>query len=135
MDRLRTGEHISPALRTVRLILRLPRWLKRLQATLLRWLSRPRGRNDAWAALLEVFHPKSAREERELVVRREAYRAAWHGAWRAEGLDLVLTAPHALPAMPAAPKASDKATLVSANYGFLYNVVCTRSRAHTRNDS
>ena len=49
--------------------------------------------------------------------------------------DLVLTAPHALPAMPAAPKVSDKATLVSANYGFLYNVVCTRSRAHTRNDS
>ncbi|KAI0746876.1 amidase signature enzyme [Daedaleopsis nitida] len=120
---LRTGERISPALRTVRTLLRLPRWFKRLHATLLRWLSRPLGRNDAWAALLEVFHPKSAREERALVCEREAYRAAWHAAWTREGLDFVLTAPHALPAVPADPSASDRATLVSANYAFLYNVL------------
>ena len=120
---LRPGEHISPALRTVRTILRLPHWFKRLHAALLRWLSRPRGRNDAWAALLEVFHPKSAREERKLVVERDAYRAAWHEAWRREGLDFVLAPPHAMPAMPVDPAASDRATLVSANYSFLYNVV------------
>ena len=123
MNRLRSGEYISPALRTVRVILRLPLWLKRFQARCLRWFSRPWGRNDAWAALLEVMHPKTTLAERELVVQREAYRAAWHEAWRREGLDFVLTPPHALPAMPVAPSASDTATLVSANYAFLYNVV------------
>ena len=127
MNRLRTGEYISPALRTVRLILRLPLWLKRFQARCLRWFSRPWGRNDAWAALLEVMHPKTTLAERELVVQREAYRAAWHEAWRREGLDFVLTPPHALPAMPVAPSASDTATLVSANYAFLYNVVSAPS--------
>ncbi len=123
MEHLRAGEHISPAIRTVRTILRLPLWFKKLHATFLRWFSRPRGRNDAWASLLEVFHPKTAFQERKLVVQREAYRAAWHEAWRTEGLDFVLTVPHALPAVPTDPKASDKATLVSANYAFLYNVV------------
>ncbi|TBU28525.1 amidase signature enzyme [Dichomitus squalens] len=122
-DPLRSGEYISPALRTVRLILRLPLWLKKLQATLLRWFSRPWGRNDAWASLTEVFHPKTALEERRLVVALEAYKAAWHEAWKRERLDFVLTAPHALPAVPRDPKASDKATLVSANYAFLYNVL------------
>ncbi|KAI1798123.1 amidase signature enzyme [Ganoderma leucocontextum] len=120
---LRTGEFISPALRTVRLILSLPLWLKRLQAMLLRWFSRPRGRNDAWASLIEIFHPRSVLEERKLVVEREAYKAAWHQAWRREGLDFVLTVPHALPAVPRDPKASDRATLVSANYAFLYNTL------------
>ncbi|TFK90340.1 amidase signature enzyme [Polyporus arcularius HHB13444] len=123
MAPLRAGEHISPAVRTVRTILRLPLWLKKLHAKLLRWLSRPLGRNDAWASLLEVFHPKSALEERRLVVEREAYRATWHEAWNREGLDFVLTVPHALPAVPTDPKASDRATLVSANYAFLYNVL------------
>ena len=123
MAPLRAGEFISPALRTVRTILRLPLWLKKVHATLLRWLSRPRGRNNAWASLLEVFHPKSTLEERRLVVEREAYRAAWHEAWNREGLDFVLTVPHALPAVPTDPRASDRATLVSANYAFLYNVV------------
>ena len=122
-DPLRSGEYISPALRTVRLILRLPLWLKKFQATLLRWFSRPWGRNDAWASLIEVFDPRTALEERKLIVEREAYKAAWHEAWKREGLDFVLTAPHALPAVPRDPKASDKATLVSANYAFLYNTV------------
>ena len=120
---LRTGEFISPALRTVRLILRLPLWLKKLQATFLRWFSRPRGRNDAWASLIEAFHPKSALDERKLVVARETYKAAWHAAWKREGLDFVLTVPHALPAVPRDPRASDRATLVSADYAFLFNIV------------
>nr|VWO95981.1 Protein kinase domain-containing protein [Ganoderma boninense] len=120
---LRTGEFISPALRTVRLILSLPLWVKKVQAKLLRWFSRPWGRNDAWASLIEVFHPKSTLDERRLVVEREAYKAAWHEAWRREGLDFVLTVPHSLPAVPRDPRASDRATLVSANYAFMYNVL------------
>ncbi|KAH9852547.1 amidase signature enzyme [Lenzites betulinus] len=119
----RLGEFVGPALLTVRFILRLPLWLKRLNATFLRWFSRPWGRNEAWAALLEVFHPRTAYEERALVVERDAYRAAWFDAWRDAKLDLLLTVPHALPAVPMDPKASDKATLVSAGYAFLYNVL------------
>ncbi|KAI0372038.1 amidase signature enzyme [Pilatotrama ljubarskyi] len=122
----RLGEYINPALLTVRFMLRLPLWLKKLNAAFLRWFSRPWGRNDAWASLLEIFHPRTALEERRLIVERDAYRAAWHEAWRREGLDLLLTVPHALPAIPKEPVASDKATLVSANYAFLYNVLdCT----------
>ncbi|KAL1943928.1 hypothetical protein VTO73DRAFT_3746 [Trametes versicolor] len=122
----RLGEYVNPALLTVRLMLRLPLWLKRFNATLLRWFSRPWGRNDAWASLLEVFHPRTAYEERRLVIERDAYCAAWHDAWQRADLDLLLTVPHALPAISREPKASDKATLVSANYSFLYNVLdCT----------
>ena len=94
-----------------------------MQATLLRWFSRPWGRNDTWASLVEVFHPKSTLDERRLVVERAAYKAAWHEAWRREGPDFVLTVPHALPAVPRDPRASDRATLVSANYAFMYNIV------------
>lgn len=119
----RLGEFVNPALLTVRLMLRLPLWLKRFNATLLRWFSRPWRRNDAWASLLEVFHPRTAYEERRLTIERDAYRAAWHDAWQSAGLDLLLTVPHALPAISREPVASDKATLVSANYAFLYNVV------------
>ncbi|KAI8986893.1 amidase signature enzyme [Trametes punicea] len=119
----RSGEFVNPALLTVRFILRLPLWLKKIQATFLRWFSRPRGRNESWASLLEIFHPRTALQERKLVVQRDAYRAAWHDAWHEQGLDLLLTVPHALPAMPKDPAASDQATLVSANYAFLYNIL------------
>ncbi|KAH9896951.1 amidase signature enzyme [Cubamyces lactineus] len=118
-----SGEFVSPALLTVRLILRLPLWFKKLQATFLRWFSRPWGRNDSWASLVEIFHPRTALEERKLIVERAAYRQAWHDAWHREGFDLVLTVPHALPAIPKEPEASSKATLVAANYAFLYNVL------------
>ncbi|KAI0777764.1 amidase signature enzyme [Trametes elegans] len=126
LEARRSGEFVNSALLTVRFILRLPLWLKRLQATFTRWFSRPWGRNEAWASLLEVFHPCSPLEERRLILEREAYRAAWHEAWHRQGLDLLLTAPHALPAISKDPKASQQATLVSANYAFLYNVLdCT----------
>ena len=107
----------------MRLILRLPLWFKKLQAAFLRWFSRPWGRNDSWASLVEIFHPRTALEERKLIVERDAYRQAWHDAWHRDGLDLLLTVPHALPAMPKDPETSSKATLVAANYAFLYNVV------------
>ncbi|KAI0646387.1 amidase signature enzyme [Trametes meyenii] len=126
LESKRMGEYVNPALLTVRFLLQLPLWLKKLGAAFLRWFSRPQGRNDAWASLIEIFHPRSALEERKLVIERDAYRAAWHTAWHSAGLDLLLTVPHALPAVPKEPAASDKATLVSANYAFLYNVLdCT----------
>lgn len=122
-DQRRLGEYVGPALRTVQLMLALPRFLKRLNAWFLRWWSHPKGRNDGWANLLAVFHPSSGLEQRRLVERREEYKAAWHEAWRAADLDFMLTVPHALPVLPKEPSASAQATLVSANYAFLYNVV------------
>ncbi|OBZ77774.1 Fatty-acid amide hydrolase 1 [Grifola frondosa] len=122
-DPLRTFESISPAIRTVRFMLRLPLFEKKLAAMLLRWFSRPLGRNDAWAGLFEVLHSKSAAEERRLIVQREEHKAAWHAAMREQGLDFILTVPHALPPVPKEKTASNRATLVSANYAFLYNIL------------
>ena len=120
-SRLRTSEFISPALRTVRTMLLLPLFVKIIWAFLLRILSRPFGRNEAWASLLEVFHPKSVSEERSLISQRESYRAAWHRTWQEQNVDFVLTVPHALPPMPRGGSAT--ATLVSAEYAFLHNIV------------
>ena len=92
--------------------------MRRGAATLLRWLSRPSGRNDAWAELLECLGRSTAVEERALVVRRNAYRDAWHHAMHKQGVDFVLTVPHALPPMP--KDGTAVATLISANYAFLF---------------
>ncbi|EMD31870.1 hypothetical protein CERSUDRAFT_119146 [Gelatoporia subvermispora B] len=122
-SRLRTSEFISPALRTVRTMLLFPLFVKIIWAFLLRILSRPFGRNEAWASLLEGFHPKTVSEERNLISQRESYRAAWHRAWQEQNIDFVLTVPHALPPMPRGGSAT--ATLVSAEYAFLHNVLDT----------
>ena len=67
------------------------------------------------------MHPKSISEERMLVVQRDKYRAAWHERWADEGLDFVLTVPHALPALENG--SSEKVTLMSAGYTFIFNLV------------
>lgn len=100
VEPLRTFETLGPAIRTVRWLLQLPLFVKRLYAWALRTFSRPYGRNEVWASLLEGFHAKSASEVCGLVVRRDEYRAAWFEAMREQRLDFVLTLPHALPAMP-----------------------------------
>lgn len=97
---LRTFESLGPAVSTVRTLLQLPHFLKRFYAWILRTFSRPFGRNEAWASLVEGFHPKSASEQWKLTIEREEYRAAWHRAMRDQGVDFVLTVPHALPPMP-----------------------------------
>lgn len=130
---LRSGETINEAILTVRSLLQLPLFAKRLMATLLRYTSRPAGRNDNWASLVEVFHPKTATEERELVVQRDAYRAAWHRAMKSQGIDFVLTVPHSLPPIPKGK--TGVASLVSANYAFLYNVVSSSAILHFQNVS
>ena len=88
---------------------------------MLRWFSRPAGRNDAFADLLSCIEPSGATAERALIVRRNAYREAWHQAMRKQEVDFVLTVPHALPPMPLG--GTGTATLISANYAFVYNIV------------
>ncbi|KAH9926713.1 amidase signature enzyme [Fomitopsis serialis] len=117
----RSGETMNGAQRTVQMLLSLPLWVKRFLASMYRLLSRPEGRNDAWASLLESFHPRTIAEEREQVVAREAFKAAWHEAWQDQGVDFVLIVPHAIPPVPRG--GTGTATLVSASYCFLFNIL------------
>jgi len=118
---LQSGENVNSAQSTVRRMLQLPLFVKLLYALILRFCSRPAGRNDAWASLIEVFHEKSTVEEHKLIIAKEAYKAEWHRARQEQGLDFVLTVPHALPPVPLG--GSGTATLVSAGYTFLYNIL------------
>lgn len=112
---------MSPTIGALLGAVKLPLFVKRGIASFLRWWSTPTGRNDDYADMLERFHPLTIAQEREAVVLREEYRARWAAALREQGTDFVLTVPHALPPMPKGQ--SGTATLVSANYVFLYNIV------------
>ena len=90
-------------------------------ANFLRFTSSPPGRNDVYADLFECMHPQSVAAERALYVQRDEYRQRWIDAMDEQGVDFVLTLQHALPPMPR--DGTGTATLVSANYCFLYNVV------------
>ena len=107
--------------RATQLLLGLPLWAKKFLACMYRLLSRPKGRNEPWAALIEVLHPKTVAEEHAQIAAREEFKAAWHQAWRDHGVDFVLTVPHAIPPIPRG--GTGTASLVSASYCFLFNIV------------
>ncbi|KAH9835238.1 amidase signature enzyme [Rhodofomes roseus] len=117
----RPGETMNGAQRSVQLMLSLPLWAKKFLASMYRLLSRPEGRNEAWATLLETIHPMTIAEEHVQTVAREAFKEAWHKAWRDQGIDFVLTVPHAIPPVPRG--GTGTATLVSASYCFLFNIL------------
>ena len=71
--------------------------------------------------LYGIMHSKTAVQDRELIVARDLYRAEWHKKWTEEGLDFVLTVPHAFPALENGT--SKQATLMSAGYTLIFNVV------------
>lgn len=96
-----------------------PRWVK----STLSWFYR--SQDPIGSDFLEIMNTKSVLEERELVVQRDEYRASWHRAWAEEELDFVLTVPHALPGMEHG--GTDKATLMSAGYTFIFNLVSPSS--------
>lgn len=114
-DAMCPSESISPAARSILGLLALPRFFKRILAYF------TRSSDPFSAALLDVMHPKSVVEERGLIARRDEYRAEWHEKWIEEGLDFVLSVPHALPALE--NDGQDKATLMSAGYAFLWSLV------------
>lgn len=60
-------------------------------------------------------------EERRLVHQRDLYRAKWHRQLIEEGIDFILTVPHALPALENG--GSERATLMSAGYTFIFSLV------------
>ncbi len=65
---------------------------------------------------------KTIVEERELILQRETLRDQWHQQWNSQGLDFVLTVTHPFPAL--ANGDGVKASLMSASYTFLFNLVC-----------
>ncbi|KAJ3558890.1 hypothetical protein NM688_g666 [Phlebia brevispora] len=118
---LRRGEVINPAISLLVNTCCLPSIVRNAVASYIRWFSRPAGRNDVFADLLACLGRSTASEERALIVRRDEYRDKWREAMRAQGIDFVMSVPHALPPMP--KDGTGVATLVSANYAFLYNIL------------
>jgi len=95
----------------------MPLFVKKFLAMITRSLTG----DEFLASLTESLHTKTAVEERALVVARDDYRARWHDAWKAEGLDFVLTVPHALPAIPAG--SAEKVTLFSVAPAMICNII------------
>ncbi|EGO03337.1 hypothetical protein SERLA73DRAFT_83265 [Serpula lacrymans var. lacrymans S7.3] len=114
---VRRTEKLDPVMLGIKTLLGLPLLVKKFLASLTRRFSN----DEVWASMLENLHKKSALEERALVVARDDYRAKWHEAWDAEGLDFVLTVPHSLPAIPNG--SAEKVSLVSASYMMLFNIL------------
>ncbi|KAF8841096.1 amidase signature enzyme [Paxillus ammoniavirescens] len=114
---LRKDEKLDPVLTGVRSLLRMPLFIKQCLAMWTRGLTG----DEVWASMLEKFHTKTSEEERALVIAREEYRARWHEAWEAEGLDFVLTVPHPLPAIPTGT--AEKVTLISCGYMMIFSIL------------
>lgn len=70
--------------------------------------------------LYDIMHSKTAVQDRDAIVARDVYRAEWHKKWTEEGLDFVLTVPHAFPALENG--SSEQTTLMSAGYTLLFNL-------------
>lgn len=118
---LSSGETINGAISSLLVAAKIPLMVKRFIANCLRWFSRPSGRNDTYASLLESLHPCTITRERELAVRLEDYRARWTRYMTEQGVDFILSVPHSLPPMPNG--GTDISTLLPANYCFLYNIL------------
>jgi Asp-tRNA(Asn)/Glu-tRNA(Gln) amidotransferase A subunit family amidase len=114
---LRKDEKLDPVMVAIRSLSGMPLWLKKFLAMVTRKFTG----DEVWASMLEKFHPKTPAEERALVLSRDEHRERWYQAWEYEGLDFVLTVPHALPAIPAGT--AEKVTLVSASYSMMFNIL------------
>ena len=71
--------------------------------------------------LYGMMHTKTTVQDRKSIVARDLYRAEWHERWKEEGLDFVLTVPHAFPALENGT--SEQTTLMSAGYTLIFNLV------------
>lgn len=126
---LSSGEALNPAVSALLIAAKVPFIVKKLIANYIRWSASPPGRNDAYARMLECMHPCSISEERRLNICREEYRARWVAAMKQQDIDFILTLSHSLPPMPKDGTAT--ATLLAANYCFLYNTVSCNDFCHS----
>ncbi|KAF7430255.1 hypothetical protein PC9H_005957 [Pleurotus ostreatus] len=112
---LQPTEFAGPALSSVFTLISLPLFLKKAIAYFLKPF------DPIYAGFLEILHPKSIVEERQLVTARDEYRAQWHEQWQLDNLDFVLTPPHALPAFK--HRQCEKVTLMSAGITLIFNLL------------
>ncbi|THU96218.1 amidase signature enzyme [Dendrothele bispora CBS 962.96] len=114
-NQLSPSESLNPALQSIIDLLKLPRWFK----SLVSWFTRKT--DPIYSNLVNIFHSKSIREERDLVMQRDTFKAEWHEQWMKQGLDFVLTVPAPIPAMRREHVL--QASLMSCSYLFLFNVL------------
>lgn len=126
---LQRTESTSPPTQHVLNLLKLPKLIKSLLSLVLRSRtlsyifglgSQP---DQLSAELYSILHTKTVMEERRLIEERDNYRAEWHKKLIEEGVDFILTVPHALPALENG--GSERATLMSAGYTFIISLVST----------
>ena len=111
------GEPNDPGMVAAVSFLRLPRLFQQIYALWVRYV-----RCDyIFAGLISGFYKKSVTEHFKLVAARETYRAQWHEKWEETGLDFLLTAPNALPAVK---HGGMKTGWKVCGYTFLFNLVC-----------
>ncbi|KAF4581708.1 hypothetical protein EYR40_002724 [Pleurotus pulmonarius] len=108
-------ESTGPALSSVFTLISLPLFLKKAIAYFLKPF------DPIYAGFLEILHPKTIVEERQLVVARDEYRNQWHEQWQLDNLDFVLTPPHPLPAFK--HRQCEKVTLMSAGMTLIFNLL------------
>ncbi|KXN82751.1 Fatty acid amide hydrolase 1 [Leucoagaricus sp. SymC.cos] len=124
---LQRTEKTSPPTHHVLTLLKLPKFVKSilsriLRSRLLSFIFGLGAKPDPLSAeLYSILHTKTVMEERELVHQRDEYRARWHKQLIDEGIDFVLTVPHALPALENG--GSERATLMSAGYTFIFSLL------------
>ena len=112
---LSPNETITPAAKSLLDLLQLPRIIKKILAFFIR-------SSDPMASQLHgMMHRKTVVQDRKSIIARDLYRAEWHKKWTEEGLDFVLTVPHAFPALENGT--SEQTTLLSASYTLIFNLV------------
>jgi len=110
---LSPNETITPAAKSILDLLQLPRILKKILSFFIR------SKDPMASQLYNIMHPKTCVQDRQSIMARDVYRAEWHEKWTEEGLDFVLTVPHAFPALE---NGSSEQTLMSAGYTLLFNL-------------
>jgi hypothetical protein len=112
----RTGETNDPGAAQLRFYMKLPRLLRSLHTLFLRFVRR----DSLWADLLSAWNPKTVEQNWALVTEREAYRGRWLDWWMESEVDILITPPHASPALP---HKAMKDAVSSCGYTFLFNLV------------
>ena len=113
----RTGETNDPGAAQLWFYMKLPRLSKYLHTFFLRFIRR----DGLWADLLSAWYPKTVEQNWALVTEREVYRGRWLDWWVESGIDILITPPHATPALP---HKAMKDAVSSCGYTFLFNLVC-----------
>lgn len=95
---------------------RLPRFLKKIYAWYLEYI---RG-DKVWATMVRDWNVKTITERWDLVYERESYKAEFFDAWKAQGIDFLVTVPNATPALP---HGGLYESISSCGYTFMFNLL------------